>query len=135
MAEKRSHVRYAIKADIKLKTEEGASYSFKTGVSNISFRGVRIFSQDRIELVNKVVHFELMTDLSKEPLIGKGIIRYIVKEEQKLGPPVFRMGLEFVDINKGTILHFLNKIQEMRSSKIKRAPRLKKATCAFFGPL
>lgn len=133
MAEKRSHVRYPIRADINLKTEAGVSYSFKAGVANVSFRGVTIFSPEKIGLENKIVHFELMADLLKDPLTGKGIIKYVSNEEKIAGVPMFRMGLEFVDINKGTILHFLNRLQELRTTKLKRTHPVKKAGGEYLG--
>lgn len=134
MADKRSHIRYAVEADVNLKTEEGASYILKNGVSNISFRGATLFSPEKIELENKTVDFELVTSLSKESLSGKGKIKYIIREEKKDGHAVFKMGLEFVDINKSTILHFVNKLQEMRSSKIKKVQRAKRPAVSYGGP-
>lgn len=134
MAEKRSHVRYAVNGSIDLKTEEGVSYSFKTGVSNISFRGATILSREKIEIENKIVHFELMIELTKEPLIGKGKIKYILKEEDKGGQPIYKMGLEFIDINKNTILFFVNRLQEIRSSRLKKIQRVQKNGNDYFGP-
>lgn len=134
MAEKRSHIRYTVEADVNLKTEEGASYILKNGVSNISFRGATLFSPEKIELENKTVHFELITPLFKESVTGKGKIKYIIRDVNKDGSPTFKMGLEFVDIDKSTILHFVNRLQEMRSSKIKRVQRPKRPAVNYGGP-
>lgn len=132
MAERRSHTRYTVSADINLKTEEGVSYSFKTGVANIGFRGVTILSREKVDLENKVVHFELLADMSKDPLVGKGLIKYNIRQERNPGPAVFKMGLEFIDVNKGAVLHFINRLQDMRSSKIRKT-RLQKTGCDFYG--
>lgn len=134
MGEKRSHIRYAVNADINLKTDDGDSYVLKSGVTNISFHGATVFSPEKLDLENKPVHFELASGLSSESLKGKGRVKYIIKEERKDGSPLYKMGLEFIDIDKSAIMHFVNRLQEMQSSKIKKTYRIKKEGVGYAGP-
>lgn len=122
MAERRGYLRYDVEGYINLKTEDGASSSFKVEVIDISFLGASVYSNERIEILDKVVYFELNSGLLEQPLTGKGRIKYI-REEPRGKTTVFRMGLEFIEVDKNNLLHFLNIIQEMLASKIRRGGR------------
>lgn len=125
MVERRGYRRYAIEGHISLKTEDGVPSDFKINVIDVSFLGVTIYAKERINIADKVVDFELSSGLLEQPLTGKGRIKYI-NEELKNKVTAFRMGLEFVDVDKHNLLHFLNLIQEMVSSRIRRMGRAKK---------
>ncbi|MCK9603223.1 MAG: PilZ domain-containing protein [Candidatus Omnitrophica bacterium] len=120
MAERREYIRYDIEGHIDLKTEDGAISSFKVDVIDISFLGVSVYSKEKIDILDKIVYFELISGLLEQPLIGKGRVKYI-HEEIRNKAPVFRMGLEFIDMDKSALLHFLNITQEMLALKIRRA--------------
>jgi hypothetical protein len=134
MVERRGYRRYAIEGHISLKTEDGTSSDFKIDVTDVSFLGVTIYAKEKINIAGKVVDFELSSGLLEQPLAGKGRIKYI-NEELKNKVTVFRMGFEFVDVDKHNLLHFLNLIQEMISSRIRSMGRVKKgpSQADYFG--
>lgn len=127
MGEKRSHVRYLVNADVTLKTEEGASYNFKRSVTNLSFLGAGVFSKETIVTGNDIVQFELLSEVSSAPLIGRGKIKYIEKQENRGATPVYKIGLEFVDIDKTALLYFMKRLQDLRTAKMKKIQRARKA--------
>lgn len=128
MSEKRSHTRYSVNADITLKTEEGVSYSFKKSVTNLSFLGAGVLSKETIVTGNDIVQFELLSKVSSTPLVGRGKIKYIEKQENGCSMPVYKIGLEFVDIDKTALLNFVKRLQDLRLAKMKKIQRARKAT-------
>lgn len=132
MSEKRGYVRYTIDGNITLKTEEGGSYVLKIHVTDISFLGVSMYSPEKLDLIGKIVQFELATELSGQTMSGKGKIKYI-KEEKKGEVSVFRMGLEFIDVNKDILLEFLQLVQEKLSTRKSKTQHFRRPG-EHFGP-
>lgn len=124
MSEKRSFVRYDVEGNANLNIIDVVAAGFIIEVSNISFAGLGIYSQGKMELENKLVQFELISQLQHETLSGIGRIKYIIKEDREDSLPVFRMGLEFVNIDKSVLLSLVNKFQENHCFKVKRAQRV-----------
>lgn len=117
MSEKRGYTRYAINGEITLKEENGDPIVFQVSVTDISFLGVSIYLAENVDnLIDKVILFDFTTELNSQSLSGKGKIKY-TKEEKKGTDSFYRIGLEFVDVDKKALLNFLQIVQERLSVK------------------
>jgi len=115
MSEKRGYTRYSINGEITLTAENGDPIVFQVSVTDISFLGVSISLSENVDnLIDQVILFELTTELYSHPLSGKGKIKY-TKEEKKGTDLIYRIGLEFVDVDKDSLLDFLQVVQERLS--------------------
>jgi len=115
MSEKRGYTRYNINGEITLKAENGDPIVFQVSVTDISFLGVSVSLPENVDnLIDKVILFDLTTELSSQCLSGKGKIKY-TKEERKGVDLFYRIGLEFVDVDKKALLDFLQVVQERLS--------------------
>lgn len=68
------------------------------------------------------VKFEIVANLSSEPIAGEGEVKYTKKKGIHS-----RMGIEFISINESAIEHLINRIQraiatEKRKKKAKAKP-------------
>ena len=109
-----------------LKPEDGTSRSIRTDLIDISFIGIGVYAEEKIE-VGTDVSIELISRFWGEPIIGKGKIRY-TREVKKHERNVFRIGVEFTDINKEAVRSIMNRIQadicaEAKKGQVKRYPR------------
>jgi len=110
MQEQRRYIRYNAEGSVVLKLENNISHSIPAGLANIGFLGFGIETKEKIE-VGTNVDFELITKLWDKPVIGKGKIIY-VNEIKRYDTTVFRMGIEFLDVEQETIRCIINRIQE-----------------------
>lgn len=120
MQERRDYERLTLDGNVSLKTENGNPRTFIAYLDNISFGGFAMHAQERIE-VDRIVEFELMTQLLEQPLSGKGKIRHITTPE-KYRTVIFTIGVEFIDINKDIVIYLMKRLQlkivnEIRSKK------------------
>lgn len=115
MSEKRGYTRYSINGEITLKAENGDPIVFQVSVTDISFLGVSIYLSENVDnLIDEVILFELTTELYSQSLSGKGKIKY-AKEEKKGIDLMYKIGLEFIDVDKESLLDFLQVVQERLS--------------------
>ncbi len=129
MAKGRSYIRYFVNGSVNLKSESGAVIVSDAILVNISFMGLCLEAKERIK-IGTIVQFEVLTDLLGKILVGKAVVRNI-EEVKTRGSQMFRVGIEFVDINKDDILCLLNKIQHKiceaaRKAAKSSAPKIKK---------
>jgi len=110
MQERRQYIRYDIEGDVLIKTEGDVLSSINGNLADISFGGLSIYIPEKIP-EGSVVKFELLTKLSNKPVTGDGKILY-VKEIKKYDRSVYRVGVEFMDIDKKSIQHILTYIQQ-----------------------
>lgn len=117
MSEKRGYTRYNVNGEITLKAENGDPIVFQVSVTDISFLGVSIYLAENVDnLIDEVILFDFTTELSSQSLSGKGKIKYAM-EEKKGADLFYRVGLEFVDVDKKVLLDFLQVVQERLSVK------------------
>ncbi len=90
--------------------EYDVSRSIKADLIDISSVGIGVVTQESIEIGTNVA-FELMTKLWNAPIIGEGKIIYI-KEIQKEDKKVFRVGIDFVKVEKESIRCIINLLQK-----------------------
>ncbi|MFH0790252.1 MAG: PilZ domain-containing protein [Candidatus Omnitrophota bacterium] len=109
MRDKRNFTRFVIAGVVVIKTEEGVLETFRAYLDNVSFGGFLIYSQRSID-VDKIVKFELVIKPLAYSLSGKGKVKYVVKTT-KYKSPFFRIGIEFVDINKDIVAYEIKRIQ------------------------
>jgi len=110
MQERRSYIRYEVEGCVNLITEEDTPYTVKSDLKDIGYVGITVHANEKIE-VGKDVKFELITKFGIQPVIGKGKIKN-VQEIKKYGSNFYRLGIEFIDIDKVTIKDILTRILE-----------------------
>jgi hypothetical protein len=110
MKERRQYIRYDIEGNAILKTRVDAPGSIKADLVNIGFQGMSLSVQEKIAEGSDVT-FELTTKLYDKPVIGEGKVVY-VKEDTVSNGNIFRLGIEFIHIDKKAIQYILVRIQE-----------------------
>ncbi len=111
MREQRRYIRYELEGDVSLKIAELYTSTIKAELVDISFLGMGIYSSHKIA-VDTTVQCELITGiLGSKPLTGKGTVKH-VSEVKKLNNTVFRIGIEFTEIDRENLVCLINKIQE-----------------------
>jgi len=109
--DRRKYLRYIIKGGIVLKLEDGTARSVKTDLVNISFTGLSVYAKEEIEPgIN--VQIELITKLTLAPIIAKGRTKYVTKAK-KHDSKGFKIGVEFVDVDKQDIEGVLQGLQRL----------------------
>jgi len=123
MQERRKYSRFNTKGSVILKTEDKASTSIKAELSNISFEGFSVHAAEKIE-VDTNVRFELNINLWYEPISGEGKIKYI--QEIKKPDQFFRMGVEFVKLDRKVIQHIISLIQAEICAETRRKEQFRR---------
>jgi hypothetical protein len=108
MPEQRRFIRYDTTGIVILNLLDGTSRSIDAKLIDVSFLGICVFAQEKIE-AGIDVNFELKSQLWNEPIIGKGKIKYAL-EIEKANTKVFRMGVEFIDVDEKTVEYFINRV-------------------------
>ena len=130
MEERRRYKRLDAVGTVVIKPEAGTSRTVRADLINISFTGITtVYVQEKIE-AGIYVKLELISQLWNKPVICKGKIIH-TEEIGEYDPNVFRMGIEFIDIDKKAIQNILNLIQanilaEVRKRHSKRNPPINK---------
>lgn len=122
--EKRDYIRYSADGTVNIKIEGDTPDIFKADLLDISFLGLSVYLKERLE-IGAVVQFELTTELMRSPLTGRGKIKDI-KEVKRYGSSGFRTSMEFIDIDKGATLDFLNIIQGKIAAQARKKWQAKK---------
>ena len=127
MLEQRRYKRYNTEGTVILKPEDSSSRTIRTDLIDLSFLGIGVHAYEKIE-AGIDVEFELKDKLRVEPIIGKGKIKYI-QEIKKFDSKVFKIGIEFINVDKTAIQYILRRLQanlsiEARSKKhqFKKSP-------------
>jgi c-di-GMP-binding flagellar brake protein YcgR len=118
MGRQREYTRFITEATVILKLEGDVSSGIRADLVDLSFTGISVYAPERIETDSKI-NFELITKFLDKPIIGKGKIRY-VQETKINNTEVFKMGIEFIEIEKETILSIINRLQREITRNIKR---------------
>ncbi len=110
MEERRQYTRFNDKGNVILRLEYDVSRGIKADLVDISSLGMGVVTQENIEIGTKVA-FELMTELWDAPVTGEGKVIYI-KETEKEGKKVFRIGIDFVKVEEESIRCIINLLQK-----------------------
>ena len=124
MPELRKYLRYHVLGSAVLKPEDGTSRNIKTDLADLSFLGMGVYAQDKIEAGSNV-RFELLLRSWIDPVIGTGKVQYAVEVKQPTSR-MFRMGIEFLDIDKRIIQDALSHIQAQIHAEARKKEQLKK---------
>jgi c-di-GMP-binding flagellar brake protein YcgR len=106
MRDQRWYIRYKIEGTAKLKPKAAKASGIKTDLLDISYKGFAAWADNNIAAGTEV-DFELITKLWDTPIIGKGEVKYAqeIKKEQKT---IFRLGVEFKEIDKKILQSVIN---------------------------
>ncbi len=106
MKDQRWYIRYKIQGTANLKPKIAGSFDIKAELMDLSYRGFAAWADASLE-AGTDVDFELSTKLWDQPITGKGQIKY-VQESKKDERVVFRVGVEFKEIDKKTLQSIIN---------------------------
>jgi len=109
MESQREYTRFTIKGSVIFKPKGNLPHSINADLFDLSFKGISVYSPEKIE-IDTEVDFELTVKLFDRPIIGRGRIRY-VKAAKINNTDVFKMGIEFIGIEKEAILSIINNLQ------------------------
>jgi len=118
MGEKRGYIRYALEGDITWKPEGDSSGAVKGRLLDISFSGVSVFLKESVDN-NTIVQFDFSTNLIEHHFLGKAKIIH-VKKQKLYHEDGFKIGLEFIEVNKGLVLSLVNRIQSKICEEARR---------------
>jgi len=118
MQERRKYIRYAIEGSAVLTTEEDTARSINGDLINIGFQGMSLNLLEKIREGIRV-KFALITKLHDKSIIGEGKVKY-VHEITRYGTNVFRLGIEFTNIDNEAIRSIINRIQEDLCAEARR---------------
>jgi len=108
MQERRRYTRFPTEGKVVLKLKDGSARTIQSELVDINFAGMSVHSPQTSE-AGIDVSFDLTINLWDQPIAGDGRIKY-VKEIQRHNT-VFRLGIEFVSVDKKIIRYIINRIQ------------------------
>ncbi|MFH1128187.1 MAG: PilZ domain-containing protein [Candidatus Omnitrophota bacterium] len=134
MADKRGFIRHSIKAKVSFKFKGDLLRTVEGQTLDISSAGFGTFLEESIE-VNTVVQFDLSADFLEQHLIGNGRIANVTQSKTVVGNS-FRIGVEFIEVDKEIVLAFINKSQRIINEEQARieAERKKHFESTDYGP-
>ena len=106
MREKRSSNRTIMAGKVTLRPENNPAEVVTADLVNISYGGICVYSGKALE-AGMLVQFELTTEVLLAPLCGKGKISSVT-EAKRYAITYFRMGINFVEVNKSMVLAIMN---------------------------
>jgi len=118
MGRQGEYTRFSTEATVVLKLEGESPRSIKADLFDICFRGMGVYSAEEIE-IDTEVNFELTTRLFDRPIAGRGKVRHIMQTYVN-SIKVFKIGIEFLSIEKEAILGIINHLQREISRGIKK---------------
>ncbi|MCM8763190.1 MAG: PilZ domain-containing protein [Candidatus Omnitrophica bacterium] len=119
----RAYERFELEGRISLQIPDSVIPNiFDANVENISFGGLRMNSLQKIE-VDHIINFKLKPALFDELLSGKGKIRY-VKEEAYYKTPCYKMGVEFIEVNKDILRYIITQVQNLDNETKRKRQRI-----------
>jgi len=124
MPDKRDSLRYIINAKVAFKTEDGTDRVFEGQVLDFGFLGWSIFLKENIAL-NTIIHFDLSVNFLHQHLIGKGQIVNVAPQKKALENG-FRIGVKYLEVDKDTIIAFVNESQRLKKEARNRAEEMRK---------
>lgn len=115
MNDKRNHERLSVAGEVILKDETSNSIIAEGFLDNISYSGALIFLRKEIEQGREVLA-EFKISFLTTSIDIKSRIKYI-KQSLKYKYPVFRVGLEFSEADKGKVEYIIKRIHAQAAEK------------------
>lgn len=122
MINKRNFMRYVIEANVRFKTTANVSKDIQGQILDICSLGWGAFFKESIE-VNTIIQFDLTTDLLDEHLKGSGRVVYTRQQKSTFGSG-FRIGVEFIEVDKDTVLRFISEQQRVNQQRQAKAAQI-----------
>lgn len=122
--ERRRYVRYKIEGSVILRIKDKTVSSVKVDLVDISFLGIGVDTQEEIKTGVKC-QFELRTKLSGKAITGRARIKN-VKELTKGNARSFRIGLEFIEVDKDAVQFLINGIQRAVAAEKRKEQKFMK---------
>ncbi len=101
MLESRGHLRYSIEGKANIKPDDEPSRTISADLVDVCSTGVAVRANEKIE-TEASVSFELIIKQCDKPIPGKGKVKYL-KEVKEGGDIFFRIGIQFIDVDKEEI--------------------------------
>ena len=106
MRDQRWYIRYKIEGTAGLKPKAAKASTVRADLLDISFRGFAAWADNNISIGTEI-DFELVTKLWDTPITGKGEVKY-AQETRREQKTVFRLGIEFKEIDKKVLQSVIN---------------------------
>lgn len=121
--ERRHYNRIPTSGHVLLKKHEEKGLSGKAVLENISFGGFLMNSQEKL-IIDSLIDFELTAELSERQVSGSGRIKHVF-DSDKPAIDIFKIGVEFIDVDEDSVIYFINRIHsdKSRDSKDKKSPK------------
>ncbi|MCK9595411.1 MAG: PilZ domain-containing protein [Candidatus Omnitrophica bacterium] len=110
MPENRLFTRFIVEGEVLVHPHGQGAELVKTELVDISFKGAGVYSPKMIEL-NTPVKFIVSGKLFKNTIRGEGRIKY-AHPWKRNGRDVFRIGIEFVDVDSDLVMDRLKFLRE-----------------------
>ncbi len=123
LQERRAYKRFNSEASLILKPQDGSSRTIMAEINDISFDGMGVHAREEIRCGSSV-SFNLVTKWWHQPIIGEGAVIY-TREEKRFETSFFRIGFNFITVDKKAIQHIVNRIQEEICSEVRRREQAK----------
>jgi len=127
MPDKRSYRRFSLDNSIFLQFENDPAKTVEGKLLDISFTGVSVFVKESVDaeaVVQTAVQFDMQT-FTESHLFGKGRVVQ-VKRHRMYAQEGFRIGVEFIKVDKEIVLSILDRLESIILEQIRRknqAPR------------
>jgi len=118
MQDRRKYIRFNIEGSVILKSEDGKC-TIRADLVDINLTGIAVYAEEKLN-ADTNVSLELTSKLWEESTVGKGRVKY-VQERKRNNNVIFRIGIEFIDIEKKAIQYIINRIQEDICAKARKA--------------
>jgi hypothetical protein len=115
MPDKRDFNRYRVDARVSFKPAGDANKTINSQIIDISTLGWSTDIPESIDL-NTIIEFDLTSYSFSQHLIGKGKVTNITEQKTPAGN-VFRIGVEFMEADKKTILAFIDEDQRRKRAQ------------------
>ncbi|MDD5348496.1 MAG: PilZ domain-containing protein [Candidatus Omnitrophica bacterium] len=114
MQDQRQYLRFNIEGVVAITVKDAPERSVSCSLVDISFKGIgcvfNVATQEQLK-ENLAVRLELTTPFREGAICGEGVIRYVTPMQRR-GQAMFRIGIEFGDINAAAIQEILARIQQ-----------------------
>ncbi|MDP3042036.1 MAG: hypothetical protein Q8N62_04840 [Candidatus Omnitrophota bacterium] len=121
MNNKRNYRRLSLDNNIILKFESNLDRVIEGRLLDISFVGICVFLNESVnidKIVQEIVQFDI-AGFTEQNFIGRGKIVY-VKLDRIYAKKGFRVGLMFIEADKGFVLNILNRLELKSADQAKR---------------
>jgi len=112
MQERRRYQRFILEDNIFLKFESNPTKTMQGKLLDISFGGLSVFLKEKINVgavVRTTVQFNAPNSAEKQ-LVGKGKVVH-ASEYRLYAQDGFRIGLEFIEVDKKVVINIINELR------------------------